>query len=181
MFVVGDIDENAKKLLQVTYDCWILACQSVQRGNHYQSIGRIIEDYVEKHSFTTVPNICGHGIGTVLHCAPDIYHHRNKEKTGIMLPGHTFTIEPMICEGSADILTWPDEWTITTKDGKRSAQFEHTLLVTNDGGVEALTAKTRDSMVQFWERESQIHSGFWLGTSESARKQEDEINVKLGL
>jgi methionyl aminopeptidase len=102
-----------------------------------------------------------------------------------MAPGHTFTIEPMICEGSAKALTWPDNWTATTVDGKRSAQFEHTLLVTpgsgsgSAGGVQALTGKKESSPVQFWELESKIHSGVWLGTSPESKQRAEEINQKL--
>jgi methionyl aminopeptidase len=92
-----------------------------------------------------------------------------------MAAGHTFTIEPMICEGSAKALSWPDNWTATTVDGKRSAQFEHTLLITEDG-VEALTGKLESSPQQFWELESQIHKGIWLGTSAAAKQREAEIN-----
>jgi methionyl aminopeptidase len=104
------------------------------------------------------------------HTNPNILHYRNNEPNGQMAPGHTFTIEPMICEGSAKALTWPDEWTATTVDGRRSAQFEHTLLVTPDG-VEALTGKTEDSPVQFWERDSKVHEGIWLGTSAAAKQR----------
>ena len=97
-----------------------------------------------------------------------------------MTAGHTFTIEPMICEASAQALTWPDEWTATTVDGKRSAQFEHTLLVTADGGVEALTGKKKDSSpIQFWERQSKVHKGIWLGTSAGAVTRQEEINEAL--
>lgn len=96
-----------------------------------------------------------------------------------MAAGHTFTIEPMICEGSAKPLIWPDEWTATTVDGKRSAQFEHTLLITEDG-VEALTGKTANSPLQFWELESTIHNkGAWLGTSKAAQAKQTEINSQL--
>ena len=76
---------------------------------------------------------------------------------------------------AAKCLSWPDNWTATTMDGKRSAQFEHTLLITSDG-VEALTGKTKDSPVQFWEEESEVYKGIWLGTSESARARAAEIN-----
>ena len=95
-----------------------------------------------------------------------------------MAPGHTFTIEPMICEGSANYLMWPDDWTVTTKDGKRSAQFEHTLLITRDG-VEALTGKIETSPVQFWERDSQLHKGVWLGSSAAAKERESVLNGLL--
>jgi methionyl aminopeptidase len=120
------------------------------------------------------------------HTNPNILHYRNNEPNGQMAPGHTFTIEPMICEGSARALTWPDNWTATTVDGKRSAQFEHTLLVTaatasggSAGGVQALTGKKESSPVQFWELESKMHSGVWLGTSPEAKQRAEEINQKL--
>lgn len=179
MFVVGDNpDEATKKLLQTTYDCWIQACKFVQPGNDYKDIGAIIEDHVEPKGYASVRNFCGHGIGSVFHTNPNILHYRNNEPNGQMATGHTFTIEPMICEGSAKPLSWPDNWTATTSDGSRSAQFEHTLLVTEDG-VEALTGKSEDSPLQFWEKESKIHQGVWLGTSAAAKKREDEINAKL--
>ena len=73
-------------------------------------------------------------------------------------------------------MTWPDEWTATTMDGKRSAQFEHTLLVTPDG-VEALTGKIETSPLQFWERNSNVQSGFWLGTTKEARKRAQELTA----
>jgi methionyl aminopeptidase len=85
----------------------------------------------------------------------------------------------MICEGSARVLSWPDDWTATTSDGKRSCQFEHTLLVTKDG-VEALTGKNENSMLQFWEKESTVHKGFWLGTSRATEARAEEINSELG-
>jgi methionyl aminopeptidase len=182
MFVVGDplvdLDANARDLLQATYDCWILACKFAKPGRDYKDIGAIIEDYVTERGFSTVRNFCGHGIGSVFHSTPNVLHYRNTEPNGQMAPGHTFTIEPMICEGSSKALTWPDEWTATTVDGKRSAQFEHTLLITPDG-VEALTAKTETSKLQFWERESKIHQGFWLGTSQAAQLAQDALNGKL--
>jgi len=178
MFVVGECDDKAKELLQTTYDCWIQACQFVEPGKDYKDIGAIIEDYVVPRGFSTVRNFCGHGIGSTFHTNPSILHYRNNEPNGQMAAGHTFTIEPMICENSAKALTWPDNWTATTVDGKRSAQFEHTLLITPDG-VEALTGKNEDSPLQFWERESKFHQGIWLGTSKAAQERQAEINAKL--
>ena len=180
MFVVGEASPEAKNLLQATYDCWIKACDYVQPGRDYKDIGAIVEDHVVAEGFTTVKNFCGHGIGSVFHTTPNILHYRNSEPNGQMAAGHTFTIEPMICEGSAKVLNWPDDWTATTVDGRRSAQFEHTLLITSDG-VEALTAKNENSMVQFWEKESSVHQGFWIGTSEDAKKRAEEINATLSL
>ena len=185
MFVVTDdsneVDEKTKQLLQATYDCWISACSIVLPGREYKEIGRIVEEHVVPRGYTTVRNFCGHGIGATFHTTPNILHYTNNEPNGIMATGHTFTIEPMICEGSASRpLTWPDDWTATTCDGSRSAQFEHTLLVTEDG-VEALTGKNENSKIQFWERESNIHRGIWLGTSANAVQRQNEINAGLGL
>jgi methionyl aminopeptidase len=100
MFVAGEPDDAARQLLQVTYDCWVQAMQFVKPGNDYKDIGGIIEDYVTAHGFSTVRNFCGHGIGSVFHTTPNIFHYRNSEPNGQMAVGHTFTIEPMICEGS---------------------------------------------------------------------------------
>jgi methionyl aminopeptidase len=185
MFVVTpdgnpeSIDHDTKHLLQTTYDSWISACQFVKSGRYYHEIGAIIEDFVTPHGFSSVKQFCGHGIGSVFHCAPNILHYRNKEPNGQMAVGHTFTIEPMICEGSAARpVIWPDDWTATTIDGKRSAQFEHTLLITPDG-VEALTGKNENSPLQFWERESKVHTGIWLGTSKAAQERAAQINGNI--
>lgn len=180
MFVVGEGSPETMKLLQSTYDCWIKACNFVKPGRDYKEIGAIIEDHVTADGFTTVRNFCGHGIGSVFHTTPNILHYRNNEPNGQMAAGHTFTIEPMICEGSAKVLNWPDDWTATTVDGKNTAQFEHTLLITKDG-VEALTAKNENSKLQIWEKESDFYQGFWIGTSEAAKKRAAEINGALAL
>jgi methionyl aminopeptidase len=103
MFVVGGadaLDDAARHLLQTTYDCWISAMSIVQPGKEYKEIGGIIEDYVTSRGLTTVKNFCGHGIGSVFHTTPNILHYRNNEPNGQMAVGHTFTIEPMICEGT---------------------------------------------------------------------------------
>jgi methionyl aminopeptidase len=103
MFVAGEPDEAAKKLLQATYDCWVSAMEFCKPGNDYKDIGGIIEDIVVERGFTTVRNFCGHGIGSVFHTNPNILHYRNSEPNGQMTAGHTFTIEPMICEGSGKL------------------------------------------------------------------------------
>jgi methionyl aminopeptidase len=179
MFFVGsEPDEKTKDLLQTTYDCWVQAMNFVKPGNDYKDIGGIIEDYVSAKGYTSVKNFCGHGIGAVFHTNPNIYHYKNNEPNGQMAVGNTFTIEPMICEGTSQVLNWPDDWTATTRDGKRTAQFEHTLLVTPDG-VEALTGKIETSPIQFWEKESAIHKGIWLGTSAAAKARETELNARM--
>lgn len=89
-------------------------------------------------------------IGRVFHDYPNVLHYRNTQRSGVMAPGHTFTIEPMICMGSNKYVTWADDWTAATIDGKYTAQFEHTLLIT-ETGVEALTAKLPTSPKYSWE------------------------------
>jgi len=103
-----------------------------------------------KLGLTTTRNFCGHGVGSVFHTNPTILHYKNKQNNGIMAPGHIFTIEPMINEGDHKNIMWKDGWTATTADGGRTAQFEHTLLITEDG-VEALTGKTENSPRYWWE------------------------------
>jgi methionyl aminopeptidase len=107
MFVAGEPDDAARKLLQTTYDCWISAMNICQPGRDYKEIGGVIEDYVTERGFTTVRNFCGHGIGAVFHTNPNILHYKNNEPNGQMAVGHTFTIEPMICEGSGMTSTFP--------------------------------------------------------------------------
>ncbi len=109
MFVIGgNPDPESKALLQATYDCWIKACQFVKPGRDYKELGAIIEDHVVPLGLSTVRNFCGHGIGSVFHTTPNILHYRNNEPNGQMAAGHTFTIEPMICVNSANVLNWPD-------------------------------------------------------------------------
>merc|ERR1739844_498467 len=178
MFVVGgETDDESKKLLQATYDCWVKAMEFVEPGKDYKDIGAIIEDHVTERGLTTVKNFCGHGIGSVFQTNPNIFHYKNSEPNGQMAPGHTFTIEPMICQGTSQVLSWPDQWTATTRDGKRTAQFEHTLLITKDG-VEALTGKLETSPMQFWERDSEVHQGLWLGTTPAAREKAASLSAQ---
>ncbi|KAG5180036.1 methionine aminopeptidase [Tribonema minus] len=151
MFCVGEVDDAAKELLQVTYDAWQKAADFCKPGKHYKEIGAVIQEYVEARGYTTVKNFCGHGIGSVFHTNPTILHYKNNEPNGVMRVGHTFTIEPMICEGKPDNVVWPDKWTAATIDGKRTAQFEHTFLM-NENGVEPLTGKLQTSPRQFWEK-----------------------------
>jgi methionyl aminopeptidase len=138
-------------------------------------IGRCIEEYIVPRGYSTVKSFCGHGIGKIFHMSPNIYHYTVNQQLDTIEAGHVFTIEPMICEGLSDPYMWQDDWTATTADGKRSAQFEHTLLVTPDG-VEALTGKLEDSPIQFWEEESAVRKGVWLGTSVDARRRAEELN-----
>lgn len=112
----------------------------VRPGALYRDLGNVIEQHAKERGCSVVKTYCGHGIHRLFHCAPNIPHYANNKAVGKMKVGHVFTIEPMINEGSWRDELWPDDWTAVTKDGKRSAQFEQTMVVT-DTGVEILTAR----------------------------------------
>ena len=148
--LVGDVSPELRDLVKTTFDSWQAAINYCKPGAKYSEIGGIIEDIIAPKGYSSVKEFCGHGIGRVFHAMPNVLHYRNKQRSGIMEPGHTFTIEPMICLGSAKPVTWPDRWTSATADGRATAQFEHTLLIT-ETGVEALTAKIESSPKYSWE------------------------------
>ncbi|KAF7456175.1 methionine aminopeptidase [Cryptosporidium felis] len=143
-FPVGNVDDDSMKLMRVAYKCLEESIKICRPGTMYREIGNLIQSICEKEKFSVVKTYCGHGIGTLFHCAPNVPHYKNNKAVGIMKPGHVFTIEPMINAGRFEDITWPDDWTSVTIDGRRSAQFEHTLLVTDDG-VEVLTRRTESS------------------------------------
>ncbi|XP_048468356.1 methionine aminopeptidase 1, partial [Rhincodon typus] len=143
-FFVGEVDEGSKKLVQTTYECLMHAIDSVKPGVRYRELGNIIQKHAHANGFSVVRSYCGHGIHRLFHTAPNVPHYAKNKAVGVMKPGHVFTIEPMICEGAWHDETWPDSWTAVTKDGKRSAQFEHTLLVT-ETGCEILTRRLEDN------------------------------------
>ncbi|EIE24748.1 methionine aminopeptidase [Coccomyxa subellipsoidea C-169] len=151
-FVVGNVDEESKKLIRVTAEALDKAIEAVRPGVRYREIGDIISQYVGQNKFQVVRSYCGHGIGDLFHCAPNIPHYAHNKAVGVMKEGQTFTIEPMVNVGTYRDVTWPDGWTAATADGKRSAQFEHTLLVTKDG-CEVLTKRLPTSPPLWWEKE----------------------------
>jgi methionyl aminopeptidase len=143
-YLVGNVDQRGKELVQNARECLDLAIQMVKPGVLYRDLGKTIEKHAKSAGFSVVKTYCGHGVNRLFHGAPNVPHYTKNKAIGVMKPGHTFTIEPMINEGSCDDDQWPDGWTAVTADGKRSAQFEHTLLVT-ETGVEILTARLADS------------------------------------
>lgn len=149
-FLVGNVDEKGKKLVKTTYECMDRAINICKPDVAVKNIGGVIEEHAKKNGFSTTRNFCGHGVNSVFHTTPNVMHFKNDEPAGVLKPGTTFTIEPMINEGTHRNVTWLDDWTATTLDGKRSAQFEHTLLITEDG-VERLTKKIETSPKFFWE------------------------------
>ncbi|KAJ8901513.1 hypothetical protein NDN08_007357 [Rhodosorus marinus] len=139
-FLVGDVDPEASRLVRVTYECLQLAIAICKPGIPYSEIGKTIQRHADTNGVGVFKDGVGHGIGQAFHTTPDVLHFANTVNNGIMRKGHVFTIEPMINEGSARGVIWPDGWTAATKDGRRSAQFEHTVLIT-EGGAELLTAR----------------------------------------
>lgn len=144
MFLVGNVPEHAKRLVQVTQECLYKAIDIVRPGTTLGDIGHIIQQHAEKNYYSVVRDFCGHGIGDQFHEEPQIVHY-GKPNTGMKLAeGMTFTIEPMINAGSYHTKIKPDGWTAVTKDGRLSAQWEHTMVVTATG-VEVLTARPEES------------------------------------
>jgi len=138
MFYVGEPSIQAKRLCEVTYEAMWRGIDEVKPGNRLGDIGHAIQKLAEGVGYSVVREFCGHGIGAKFHEDPQVLHY-GRRGTGMELkPGMIFTIEPMINAGKAAIRHLPDGWTITTKDGSLSAQWEHTILVT-DNGYEVLT------------------------------------------
>lgn len=137
-FAVGQIDAESQRLLDVTRRAMELGIDQARAGNHLGDIGAAIQGHAEAHGFSVVREWTGHGVGKSLHEEPTVLHY-GKAGTGLKLkPGMVFTIEPMINAGKHATRLLPDQWTVRTVDGSRSAQFEHTLAVT-EGAPEILT------------------------------------------
>jgi len=137
-FLIGDVDEDSRLLVQRTKEMLDRAIAVVAPGRQINVIGRVIEAYAKRFGYGVVEDFTGHGVHTVFHSGLIIPHYDDPGATTIMEAGMTFTIEPMITLGSIDYDVWSDDWTITTKDKLRTAQFEHTLAVT-ETGAEILT------------------------------------------
>ena len=132
-FFVGDVGEESRQLVRVTEECMWHGIEAVQPGRPLSDIGRAIEGHAKKHRYGVVKAFIGHGIGEQFHTDVQVLHYYDPKATTIMRPGMTFTIEPMITVGAWQHRMWDDDWTAVTTDGKRTAQFEHTILVTDDG------------------------------------------------
>ena len=133
MFCIGKTPVKANNLIDATYESMMKAIRMLKPGLKLGDIGHEIQSYVEDKGFSVVKDFCGHGISTVFHEPPNILHY-GKKNTGMELnPGMTFTIEPMIYAGKYDIKVLDDGWTAVTKDKSLSAQFEHTIGITENG------------------------------------------------
>ncbi|MBI5496867.1 MAG: type I methionyl aminopeptidase [Deltaproteobacteria bacterium] len=137
-FLVGEVDEESRRLVRVTHECMMVGIRAVKPGRPVRDIGRAIEQHARRHGMGTVRAFCGHAIGERFHGALQVPHFDDPDAKTVMRPGMTFTVEPMITLGTWRHAEWDDGWTAVTADGRRTAQFEHTVLVT-DEGVDILT------------------------------------------
>jgi methionyl aminopeptidase len=132
-FLCGDVDEESRLLVERTREATMRGIRAVKPGRALNVIGRVIESYAKRFGYGVVRDFTGHGIGTTFHSGLVVPHYDDPNATTIIEPGMTFTVEPMLTLGTHDYDIWDDGWTVVTKDRKRTAQFEHTLLVTEDG------------------------------------------------
>lgn len=141
MFVIGKPSILADRLIKITQECLYLGIEQVKPGAHFGDIGAVIQQYAEKNRFSVVREYCGHGIGKVFHEPPNVVHYGQPETGAEIQAGMIFTIEPMINAGKRFVRLLPDQWTVVTKDHSLSAQWEHTILVT-ETGHEVLTKRS---------------------------------------
>ena len=132
-YLVGDVDEESRLLVERTREAMLRGCRAVAPGRQLNVIGRVIESYAKRFGYGVVRDFTGHGIGTAFHSGLVVPHYDDPRYTTVMEPGMTFTIEPMLTLGTINYDMWSDGWTAVTKDRKRTAQFEHTVLVTGTG------------------------------------------------
>ena len=140
-FLVGEVDDASRRLVRVTEECLQLGIGAVRPGRPISDIGRAIDVHAAKYRFGVVRMFVGHGIGVQFHAEPSVPHFFTPSASTVMEPGMTFTIEPMITAGTWRERLWDDGWTAVTADGRRSAQFEHTLVVTAEG-ADILTVRS---------------------------------------
>jgi methionyl aminopeptidase len=143
MFFIGEPSVLARRLSRVTQEAMWIGIEQVKPGGNVRDIGHAIQRYVESHNYSVVREYCGHGIGRSFHEDPQILHYAGKEPGLELQPGHCFTIEPMVNAGKREVKLLPDGWTVVTKDRSLSAQWEHTILVT-DQGYEVLTLRQEE-------------------------------------
>jgi methionyl aminopeptidase len=137
-FLVGDVDEESRLLVERTREALNRGIKAVKPGRQVSIIGRVIESYAKRFGYGVVRDFTGHGIATSFHSGLIIPHYDDERFDDVIKTGMTFTIEPMLTLGTYEYDLWDDDWTAVTKDGSRTAQFEHTLVVT-DTGAEVLT------------------------------------------
>ena len=133
MFIIGPPKPHVERLVRITQECMYLGIEAAVPGNHVGDIGAVIQQHAEKNHYSVVREYCGHGIGQVFHEDPQILHYGKRGTGTEIVPGMTFTVEPMINAGQRHNKLLADGWTVVTRDHKYSAQWEHTILITADG------------------------------------------------
>ncbi|MBE1592476.1 type I methionyl aminopeptidase [Nonomuraea angiospora] len=132
-YLVGEVDEESRLLVERTREAMMRAIRAVAPGRQLNVVGRVIEAYAKRFGYGVVRDFTGHGIGTTFHSGLMVPHYDDPSLRVELVPGMTFTIEPMLTLGTIEYDIWPDKWTAVTKDRKRTAQFEHTIVVTETG------------------------------------------------
>jgi len=132
-FLAGAVADESRLLVERTHEAMMRGIKAVAPGRAINVIGRVIESYAKRFEYGVVRDFTGHGIGASFHSGLVVPHYDDPGSTLVMQPGMTFTIEPMLTLGTYDYVMWDDGWTVVTADGLRTAQFEHTVLVTDDG------------------------------------------------
>ncbi len=133
MYVAGKLARKAERLIEVTHDALMRGIEVVKPGNTFGDIGHAIQSFVESHRMSVVTDFCGHGLGRVFHAPPNVLHYGRPDTGAILEPGMFFTIEPMVNLGRAETKVLADDWTAVTRDKSLSAQFEHSIGVTETG------------------------------------------------
>lgn len=134
MYTVGNVDDSGKQLIDVTHQAMYNAISQCRPGQFINVIGDAIQQIADQYNYSIVKEFCGHGIGHEFHIPPLIKHYKHVDYSNtVMQAGMIFTIEPIFSEGCNDITILDDKWTVVTNDGSRTAQWEETILITNDG------------------------------------------------
>jgi methionyl aminopeptidase len=133
MFLVGDVPLKARRLVEVTYECLMLGIEQAKPGNRLGDISNAIQQHAEANRYSVVRDFCGHGVGRLFHDSPEVVHAGRAGTGPELRPGMFFTVEPMINIGRADVKLLDDGWTAVTRDRQLSAQFEHSIGITEDG------------------------------------------------
>lgn len=133
MFMIGEVSEECKRLVQVTKECLEIGIATAQPWARMGDVGAAIQEHAEKNGYSVVRELCGHGCGVKFHEPPEVLHYGKRGTEELIIPGMTFTIEPMINMGKKEIFIDENDWTVVTKDLKPSAQWEHQILITETG------------------------------------------------
>ncbi|MBB4084899.1 type I methionyl aminopeptidase [Sphingomonas carotinifaciens] len=133
MYLIGDVPLKARRLVEITYECLMLGIEQARPGNHMGDVAHAIQRHAERHRYGVVRDFCGHGLGQLFHDAPEVVHVGRPGTGPELRPGMIFTIEPMINIGRPDVKLLDDGWTAVTRDRSLSAQFEHSIGITEEG------------------------------------------------